>query len=241
MALRFRLRWIPFLAAVIVAALGFALGDWQTRRAQEKEAIEARLSQRESQPVLRLDGEVPPLEALEYRRVALRGQFVPGWNVFLDNRPYGGTAGFHVLAPFRLEQGATYVLVKRGWAPRDVTDRARVPAVPTPAGTVEIEGTVRRHVGKTMQLGAPDPLRPGAIVQNADVEEFASAGQWSMAPFVVEQLSDSGDGLVRDWPRPSSGADKHRGYAFQWYGLAAAALIFFFVTGFTRGSKPAGD
>lgn len=237
MALRFQFRWIPFLAAVIAAAIGIALGDWQTRRAQEKEAIEARLSAREKQPALALRSNAPSLEDLEYRRVVLRGRFVPEWNVFLDNRPYAGTAGFEVLAPFRLEGGDAYVLVKRGWVPRDAADRTRVPAISTPDGMQEIVGTVRRHVGKTMQLGTPEPLRPGAIVQNADVDEFARAGRWSMLPFVVEQSSDGGDRLVRDWPRPSSGADKHRGYAFQWYGLAAAALIFFFVTGFTRESK----
>jgi replication factor C small subunit len=31
--------------------------------------------------------------------------------------------------------------------------------------------------------------------------------------------------------------DKHHGYAFQWYALAMAALIFYLVTGFRSGSK----
>jgi cytochrome oxidase assembly protein ShyY1 len=43
---------------------------------------------------------------------------------------------------------------------------------------------------------------------------------------------------MRDWPVPSSGIDTHRGYAFQWYALAAAAFLFFIVTGFRRASKP---
>jgi surfeit locus 1 family protein len=42
---------------------------------------------------------------------------------------------------------------------------------------------------------------------------------------------------VRGWPRPSTGVEKHRGYAFQWYALAGMALVFFVVTGFRRGKK----
>lgn len=240
MGLRFRFRWVPFLAALLAATIGFALGDWQTRRAQEKEAIEATLLQRGQMAPLELGSGRPTAGEIEYRRVVARGSFVPGWNVFLDNRPYGGAAGFYVLAPFRLESG-DHVLVKRGWVARDVADRTRIPEIATPQGTLRIEGIVRRDVGKTLQLGTPEPLRPGAIVQNADIAEFASAGQWKMLPFVVEQTGDTGDRLVRDWPRPSSGADKHRGYAFQWYGLAVAALVFFIVTGMTRGSSNTRD
>jgi surfeit locus 1 family protein len=41
--------------------------------------------------------------------------------------------------------------------------------------------------------------------------------------------------MVRDWPAPSLGVEKHQGYAFQWYALSAMALIFFVVNGFRRG------
>lgn len=237
MALKFRFRWIPFLAALLVAGIGVALGNWQTGRAQQKEAIEARLSEREQQPPLRLDpSAVPAVEELEFREVVVRGHFVSGWNVFLDNRPHDGVAGFHVLAPFRLSDGS-HLLVKRGWAPRDPAERTRVPHLADGEGEQELRGRVRRGTGKLMQLGDAEPLRAGAIVQNADVDDVARAGRWKMLPFVLEQTEGATDGLVRDWPRPSLGADKHRGYAFQWYGLAAAALVFFFVTGLSRGAK----
>lgn len=237
MALKFRFRLIPFLAAVAAAAIGIALGNWQSGRAQQKEAIEARMAEREQLPPLQLEaGELPPAAELEFRQVVVRGQFVSGWNVFLDNRPHDGVAGFHVLAPFRMKDGS-HLLVKRGWVPRDVADRARVPAISDASGEQEITGRVRLSTGKVMQLGEPAPLRPGAIVQNAEIADFAQAGQWQMVPFLLEQTGAADQALVRDWPRPSSGADKHRGYAFQWYGLAAAALGFFFVTGIRRGPK----
>ena len=47
-----------------------------------------------------------------------------------------------------------------------------------------------------------------------------------LQPFVIQQLSDTGDKLVRDWPAPTLGVERNYGYMFQWWGMAAAALGF---------------
>jgi cytochrome oxidase assembly protein ShyY1 len=181
--------------------------------------------------------------------MALRGEFIPGWPVYLDNRPLNGVAGFYVLMPFKLAASDTlsdsYVLVARGWLPRDPADRSKLPSYPTPGGMIQIEGLVRRDFGHVLQLGDAAPLRPQAIVQNLAIDEFAAASKFKLQPFVIEQTSNTEDHLLRAWPRPSLGIEKHRGYAFQWYALAVMACIFFVVTGFRRGSentnKPAGQ
>ena len=80
-------------------------------------------------------------------------------------------------------------------------------------------------------------VRPQAIVQNLDIAEFGEASKLALQPFLLEQASDTHDGLERDWPRPSSGVETHRGYAFQWYALALMALLFFIATGFRNGKK----
>jgi len=237
MPMKFRFRWMPFIAAIVAAAIGIALGYWQTRRATEKEAIEARLQQRAEAAPLALDGSLHSIEEAEFRRVRVQGQFLHDWNVYLDNRPHNGAPGFYVLTPMRIAGSDQHVLVARGWVKRDIADRTKLPEIPVPPGPVVIEGMARRAPGHVLQLGKAEPLRPGAIVQNADSAAVGEAAGLKMAPFVVEQVSETQDGLVRDWPRPSSGVDKHRGYAFQWYALAATALIFFVVTGFRRGTK----
>lgn len=237
MPMKFRFRWIPFTAAIVAAAIGISLGQWQTRRAVEKGAIEAKLSAREAAPPLALNASPQSVDELEYRRVVVQGIFVPDWTVYLDNRPYQGAAGFYVLTPLKIAGSDMHVLIVRGWGKRDIADRTKLPPISTPGGTVEIEGIVRRSPGHVLELGNAEPLRPGAIVQNADIAEFAQAGTFGMQPFVIEQLTNTQDGLVRDWPRPSTGVDKHRGYAFQWYALAATALIFFVVTGLKRGRQ----
>ncbi|HJV73701.1 MAG TPA: SURF1 family protein [Noviherbaspirillum sp.] len=237
MPMKFRFRWIPFVAAVLAALVGISLGQWQTRRAIEKELIEKKLIARELAPPLRLQSGNQVADEMEYRQVSVKGEFVGRWTVYLDNRPYKSTPGFYVMAPLKLSGSDMHVLIARGWAKRDVADRTKVPPVVVPDGTVEIQGVVRRSPGHVLQLGAAEQLRPGAIVQNLDIAEFAQAAKMPMQDFIIEQINDGRDGLVRDWPRPSTGAEKHRAYAFQWYALAATALIFFVVTGFRRGTK----
>ncbi|WP_211455226.1 SURF1 family protein [Collimonas antrihumi] len=241
MPIRFHFRLIPFVATVLLVVLGIALAQWQTRRGDQKQAIETKLLQREADATVKFGDGSQGIDQLEFRHMALRGEFIAGWPVYLDNRPLNGVAGFYVLMPFRLvvsnAGGDSYVLVARGWLPRDPADRSKLPSYPTPAGIIEIEGLVRRDFGHVLQLGNAASLQPQAIVQNLGIDEFAAASKFKLQPFVIEQTSNTDDHLLRDWPRPSLGIEKHRGYAFQWYALAVMAFIFFVVTGFRRGSE----
>lgn len=195
--------------------------------------------ERGSAPPVLLGGAPVVLDAIEYRQVRVKGEFVRDWPVYLDNRPYRGAAGLYVLMPLKISGSTRHVLVVRGWIARDVADRAKLPPLVTPPGEVEIQGVARRTPGRLMQLGKAEELHPNAIVQNVELAEFAAAAKLALEPFFVEQTGMMKDGLVRDWPRPSTGIDKHHGYAFQWYGLAAMAFVFFVVTGFRRESRQA--
>jgi surfeit locus 1 family protein len=242
MPFSFRFRLIPFIAMLVVVVIGISLGQWQLRRAAEKEAIEQKMKERETAAPVRLDGaagspSAADADALEFRQVTVRGQFLSGWTVYLNNRPHRGQAGFYVLTPLKIAGSNRHIVVARGWASRDLSNPVRVPQAATPAGMVEVTGIARRNAGRLLQLGKAEPLKPGAILQNLDIAELAHASGLDMEPFILEQTSDDGDALVRDWPRPSLGLDRHQGYAFQWFALAATAFIFFVVTGFKRGSK----
>ncbi|NEX64315.1 SURF1 family protein [Noviherbaspirillum galbum] len=239
MAFTFRFRPLPFVAAILAVALGVSLGQWQTRRAHEKEAIERRLQERTAAPAVDLNNATPDAESGEYRRATVRGRFLPDWTVYLDNRPHEGMAGFYVLTPFQIAGSDRILLVARGWVRRDPMERTRLPAIPLPPGDISLQGLIRRSAGHVMELGKPELPKPGGIVQNLDPQGFAQASKLNVLPVVLEQTSDAPDGLVRDWPRPSLGVDKHRGYAFQWYALAATAFVFYLVTGFRRGRSSA--
>jgi cytochrome oxidase assembly protein ShyY1 len=239
--LRFRFKLVPFIATVAVVALGIALGNWQQRRAAEKTALEARLAAGNAAAPLRLGAAPLAPAAVEFRRVAVTGEFVRDWPLYLDNRPYQNRVGFYLLMPFKIAGTGMHVLVERGWLPRNMARREDLPPYETPVGTVTLQGIARLSAGHVMQLGTAPPLTPKAIVQNADPAQVAAASGLALQPFVIEQTAPAqpadDQAMVRDWPAPSLGVDKHRGYAFQWYALAAMAFIFFVVNGFRRGKQ----
>ena len=246
MRIRFHFRWIPFVVMLLLVALGVSLAQWQQHRGDEKVARAARLEAGNLAAPLALTA-APLLpadaQAIEYRRVTVTGRFVPAWTVYLDNRPYKGQAGFHVLTPFQIDGSAMHVLVAQGWLPRNNAERTRIPEYATPTGTVTITGIARLNAGHVMELGTAPALAPHAIVQNADIGQVARASGLALQPFLLEQTADPAAAPaastlpVRDWPAPDLGADKHRGYAFQWYALALMAFLFFVFTGFRRANK----
>ena len=239
MRIRFRFRLIPFVVTVLLIALGISLAQWQARRGDQKQAIENAIRQRGAEAPVQLGAALQDVDRIEYRRVTVSGEFVPGWPVYLDNRSYKGSPGFYVLMPFKIANSSVHVLVERGWLPLNPQGRDALLPYPTPAGLVDVQGVVRRRPGRVLQLGQPTALQPGAIVQNLDIAEFGAASKLQLQPLLIEQTGDSQDGLIRDWPSPSLGIEKHRGYEFQWYALAIMAFLFFVVTGCRQGIKDA--
>jgi surfeit locus 1 family protein len=197
--------WALALAALACAA-GIALGNWQSRRADEKRAL-----------------------AEHVQRIAVAGEFLPERTVLLDNKLRGGRAGYEVVTPLRLAEGI-HVLVNRGWIaapPR----REELPQVVTPPGRLRIEGVVLSHLPRTLKLGEPGK---GRVRQSLELKEFAAESGLTLQAFFIQQHSDSGDGLARDWPPPDAGIEKHQAYSFQWYSLAALALALGVVFSFRR-------
>jgi cytochrome oxidase assembly protein ShyY1 len=239
----FHFRLIPFIATVLLVALGVSLGQWQDRRASAKLALQAQLTERAAAGPLVVGAATVPLADVEYRPVKVTGQFVRDWPLFLDNRPLGGKTGFYLLMPLRVAGSDMHVLVARGWLPRDTAQNDRQPQFATPAGGVNVTCVAQGNQAPVKQLGEAPPVKPGAILHNVDVAGFAQASGLAVQPFFIEQGAPAapGDTLERAWPAPTLGVDKHKGYAFQWYALACMALLFFLITGFRRGKESDND
>jgi surfeit locus 1 family protein len=193
--------WALALAAAACAA-GVALGNWQSRRADEK---------RESIP-----------------RVAVEGEFLPRYTIYLDNRTRRGKAGYEVITPLRL-RSSSQVLVNRGWVEAGNT-REVLPEVRTPPGELRIEGLELKNFPRILALGPS----AGKVRQDLDIAAYAAETGLKLEPRVIEQHSDTGDGLARDWPPKDAGAEKHEGYALQWYSLAALAVVLAIVLSFRK-------
>ncbi len=220
---------LAYGAGCAMIALALAAAQWQSGRADEKRAMQARWdAAAQAEPLALEAGRAAPAELP--RRVSARGHFVPEASVFLDNRQLDGRAGFFVITPLEVAPGAPWVLVNRGFVPRDPADRTHVAAGAPPAGEVVVQGLAVERPTRSLELGdAPVAGLPG-IWQNLDYAAYERAAGRPVLRLLVQQTSDASDGLRRHWPVPSAGVDKHLGYAFQWYAIAAAvaALMIFF-------------
>ncbi len=219
------------VAGVAGVALTLALGNWQTRRGDEKAARQAEWEQAiaRAPSVIANREEVAGIALHLPQRVQAEGRLGPEATVSIDNRIVDGVAGYEVITPLAVADGMPWILVNRGWAPRNMANRLDLPRAPVPPGATRIEGIAVSHVPRVLELGEQRAAL-GGIWQNLDFAAYERASGHDVAHFVVQQTSDAADGLRRAWPRPDAGVDRHRGYAFQWYSLAAliAGLTLFF-------------
>lgn len=218
--------WLLTLAAVLVAGLTFSLGQWQLRRAAQKEAVQAAIEAKKSLPAL--DGRA--LTAIKnianevYRQVLVQGVWQSAHTVYLDNRPMNGRTGFWVMTPLALQGTGQMILVQRGWVPRDFADRTRLPEVATPAGLVRVEGRIAPPPSKLYAFKGVDA---GPIRQNLDLAAFRLETGLPLMAVSLLQTGAPSEGLLREWAAPNLGVDKHYGYAFQWFGLCALVVILY--------------
>jgi cytochrome oxidase assembly protein ShyY1 len=229
---RARLRiTLAVAAGVAVTGIAVLLGNWQHRRGDAKQARQAEWDAAASAPVAAIasKADAAVVAARLPRRVVVHGQYVPAGTVYVDNRSMQSVAGFQVVTPLRLPDG-TSVLVNRGWIARDAADPMRMPSVPTPPAPVSVEGLAVERVPRLLELAPAAALPLPGIWPNLEFEDYERVAGVGVARLVVQQTSDSADGLRRAWSPPASGVQKHRGYALQWYGLAAlsAGLTLFF-------------
>lgn len=214
----------------LACAVFVGLGQWQARRAEEKRAIGAALDQAAQAAPIELAADVSPAI---HQRVVARGPFVAERTVLLDNKVRRGRPGYEVVTPLRLGDSQSHVLVNRGWLAAAPT-REVIPDIKTPAGEQRIEGIVLERLPQALQAGAAPR---GRVRQNLVVADFAAETGLRLHPVVIEQHSPLDDGLLREWPRPDLGVEKHESYSLQWYSLAALTVILLVSLSFSRASE----
>ena len=239
--------WVAMVAGIGGVCLGIALGMWQLDRAAQKKQLHAAMQAQAAAPMLDAQAvrqhllqlqQLSPSQQGEaawapwlHRPIRLQGQWLAADTVYLDNRQMQGRPGFYVLTPLQLADGGI-VLVQRGWIARNFQDRTALQPIATPAGTVEVQGQLAGSPGRLYALGDDGAalVQQPRILQNLSISAYAQATGLPLWPVIVVQTGAASEGLLRDWPQPSSGIATHHGYAFQWFAIAAvlAAMLLWF-------------
>lgn len=207
-------------AALLFCVVTVSLGNWQLGRGDQKLARQALLEARGRSDPIELGASREQVDALEWTPVRAAGEWLPARTVYLDNKVHQQRVGYRVLTPLRIAGSEAHVLVDRGWIAAG-RSRSELPDVSTPAGAVRVEGIAMRPPERFFELKAAAPQ--GRVWQNLDFAAYQTWSKLDLQPVVVLQTSDSGDGLIRQWVPPGSGAERHRAYALQWYAFAAIA------------------
>jgi len=231
----------PSLFSLILMLAGLTLfarlGVWQLDRAAERDAINYEREQRGTAPTLVLASpETVDLAVLRYRSVTLFGEYDPGHEFLLDNQSEAGVVGFHVLTPFRVKGSAVAVIINRGWIPMG-TDRLH-PVIPRPPpeGPVMLSGLIDDlyRVGFQLEGAAVPGAGWPSLVQVPDAVQMSARLQYPLGAYQVLLSAQVDGGFGRSWHTRRLDADKNRGYALQWFLLAALALVLFVRHGLKR-------
>ncbi|MCH8492917.1 MAG: SURF1 family protein [Idiomarina sp.] len=230
-SLLFRFHPGALLITLLAIAVMVKLGFWQIDRGQEKQAIIDRYEASEQQFVLHADN-IAQAAMRPDSEVRVTATLHPEYVFYIDNQIHQGRAGYHVLALATSTDLNPYLLpVNLGWIPGE-RSRAQLPNLSLPTEPVTVVGRVRLPAENPFMLGEQNfteqpgwPLR----IQYPELDKMAQALNLPLASFMVLQSPDAEFGYVREWPVVVMTPHRHYAYAVQWFGLALAALIIFFV------------
>jgi surfeit locus 1 family protein len=226
----FRMALLPGIVFICLLPLLIALGIWQLGRAKDKEVLLALQTQRMHDSALQLTAasSADP-ESLRYRAVKAAGRYDAAHQFLIDNRILNGRAGYYVLTPFIIQNSGLAVLVNRGWIPVNA-DRSLLPDVTMAADAATVTGRINSFPAVGLKLAGAEIPADGwpSVVQVAESAILAKRLGYALFDFQLEMDAGQPLGYVREWktatPMPP---EKHRAYAFQWFGLALTLVILF--------------
>lgn len=213
-----------------VSAAFAGLGYWQWQRAVLKDALQLRLEAASSSQPVDLAGVLDRADALRYTKVVVEG-VLQAPSVYLDNQIREGRVGVLVANRLRVDAADADLLVIRGWVP--LKDGIRdLPVVDVPQGSLRFEGFVDLPPAAGLSLGVPpgpseetDPL----LVTRIDLDWLEQRWQSPLMPWALYLAPQAPAGFLRDWQPKYLPPERHRGYAVQWWGLAAATIVVYAV------------
>ena len=191
----------PLVVVLVVAALVVlvGLGSWQLARYQYKQDLtDERAASIAETPISAIDASALAEDELEYRRLALEGEWDYERLQVIANVLRFGARGEEVVVPLVPAGGGPAVLVNRGWYPVDERDQVLSGLA---SGDANLEGLV-------LTGGGP---RASQTAEGAWTR-FDVASMGAVLPYPVEPWRVIAGELVEEWPRQAPDARPVTGF-----------------------------
>jgi surfeit locus 1 family protein len=224
--------WAALVTAAALAVF-VSLGWWQIGRGREKQALVDSFA-RGTQSSVELDDDVTVDELPRFQHVRVVGRYDPARQILLDNMPsQAGRPGYRVLTPLVRDGAARLLLVDRGWIPlgpsRDELPRIDDVAAEHRAVSGRLDDLPAPGV-RVGQAGAPGDRRWPRVLNFPLPRDLEQVLGRSVESRILLLDPAAPDGYERGWrPALHVGAERHLGYAIQWFAFAIVALALFVV------------
>ncbi len=256
--------WIAVVLTVVSVGALIKLGLWQLDRGNEKLRYEQQLTERAQQSSQSLDVVISELRELGLSgRESLNPQTLNGLKadvelvntsgllLLLDNQINQGTVGYviYMLGKVRLEDenqslvaenqslvAEKQLLIDLGFVPAS-NDRRELPQLGSITVPTKMSGRLyTRSVNPLSHELGLENTAPNRI-QNLNIAALSKYTGQEVLPFVFQPQS------LDSWPyellwRPTAmKSEKHFGYSFQWFVMAAVLLFLMLLIGFQYFKK----
>ncbi|MGO4957557.1 SURF1 family cytochrome oxidase biogenesis protein [Luteococcus sp. Sow4_B9] len=235
------LRWIALVVFVtLLGALFIRLGEWQMHRLEWRRGENARVTTYQQQPVKPYE-EVfagPIGHDEQWQRVRVTGTYDAENQIQALYRSQNDQAGSEVFTPLKATDGR-YVLVDRGFLPREQGGQEIAVLPDPPTGTVEVVGYVRRS-----ENGKPAAMTPqDKLVRLVNAEELSKTLPYTLVDGyigLVESKPEQSGGLL-PMTTPELDEGPHLSYALQWFAFTVIAVggVFVLIRNDLRDRKKA--
>lgn len=223
--LRQRPKLGPVLVTALVVASTCALGTWQVKRLEWKNALIESVESKLQLPPTVLPDETVNADEWAYRRVAVSGRYLFDKEHFVQGISPRGELGYRVMTPL-LQPGGTIVLVERAWIPVDARRSSKIES----SAEIEVLGMVRipQAPSWTEKLFTPEPDTQARIWYRVDLEGASEVLKLALQPFFLEAAPvGRQDELAPATFRLQRIPNNHLAYAITWYALALCCIAIF--------------
>lgn len=243
--------WVAVVLTLVSVGILIKLGLWQLDRGNEKLRYEQQLSQRATQSSRPLDTVIS-----EWREESVRTQQSlnpstlnglkadvqlvkkSGLVFLLDNQINQGTVGYviYMLGDVQTQDGRKQLLIDLGFVAAS-NDRRELPQIGNVTLPTNMSGRLYTRsvnpLSHELGLEKTTPTR----IQNINIDSLSQYTGQEVLPFFFQPQS------LNSWPyemlwRPTAmKSEKHFGYSFQWFVMAAVLLSLMLLIGYRHLNK----